>query len=96
MDTLHGILSNFFYYVESANDLTELQRWYKDFFRNNKKDLKSEHVCKSIEDIYGSILNNIEYVAHNFFKDVTPLDFVGDSIVEAANSGIKNESLSCS
>ena len=57
----------FFDYVESANELTELQRCYKEYFRNNKKDLKSEHVCKSIEDIYGSIINNIEYVARNIF-----------------------------
>ena len=96
LETLHGLLSKIFDHVESANELIELQRCYKEYFRNNKKDLKSEHVCKSIEDIYGSIINNIEYVAHNIFKDVTTLDFVGDSIVEAANSSIKNGSLSCS
>ena len=52
--------------------------------------------CESIEQVVLSIQNNLQFVAHCYFKDVCTFDFLGDSIVESANSGLKSGSLSVS
>ena len=47
-----------------------------------------------IEVVFSAIQNNVQYVAYCYFKDVCTFDFKGDSIVGAANSGLKTGSLS--
>ena len=39
--------------------------------------------------IINSIDNNLIYISHYYFKDVITFDYLGDSIAEAQNSGIK-------
>ena len=46
--------------------------------------------------VFSAIQKNFRFVAHCYFKDVCTFDLKGDSIVEAANSGLKGGSLSVS
>ena len=56
--------------------------------------MKSEQVLTSIEEIFRSINNNLQFDAHCYFINVCTFGFKGDSIVEAANSSYKSGSLS--
>ena len=69
---------------------------YNQYYQTIKHDLKSEHVCDSIEKVFLRIHNNLEYVAHCHFKSVGTLGFKGDSIVEASNSSYKHGGLAVS
>ena len=51
--------------------------------------MKSDYVTEAIDKIVISVKNKLEYVAHYNFMNVSTFGFLGDSIVEAANSGIK-------
>ena len=99
----HGILNNLksrvsdlFDYVETVDELNVAVNHYQKYYRSIKDDLQSEPACKSIENFFSSIQINFRFVAHCYFKDVCTFDFKGDSIVEAANSGLKGGSLSVS
>ena len=54
-----------------------------------KEELKSDHACTIIEEVALSIESYMKYLCHYEFIDVTTFDFVGDSIIEAANCGLK-------
>ena len=54
-----------------------------------KRKIKSDNTCKHIEEVSMSIKRNIEYLYHYKFIDVNTFDFVGDSIVETSNHGLK-------
>ena len=55
--------------------------------------MKSETLCEYIECIDTAMINNLPYIAHYHFIDVATLEFLGDSIVEGANSSVKNPKL---
>lgn len=69
---------------------------YNQYYQTIKSNLKSDHVCESIEKVFLRIHTNLKYVAHCHFKTVGPLGFKGNSIVESSNSGYKNGSLAVS
>ena len=56
---------------------------------NSSKILRSKVVYDNISTILESIENNLQYLCHAYFINLTTFDFLGDSIVEAANNGIK-------
>ena len=56
-----------------------------------KENIRSDPVCEAIEDIMLSISNNLKYIHHCYFKDVTTFDYLGDSIVEGSNTSIKDK-----
>ena len=58
---------------------------YQSYYNNVKKDLKSDSACEIIEEVARSIEINMKYLCNYHFIDVTTFDFLGDSIVEAAN-----------
>jgi len=94
LKVLKDKLSRLFDYVETSTELQYSINDYKHYYNNHKKQLKSEQVLKSIEDIFHSINNNVQFFAHCYFLNVCTFNFKGDSIVEAANSGFKSGSLS--
>ena len=51
--------------------------------------MKSDNVIEVIDKIVISVTNKLEYVAHYNFMRISTFRFLNDSIVEAANSGIK-------
>ena len=51
--------------------------------------MKGAYVQQEIEDIASSIETKFQYLCNFYFKDVTTFGFLGDRIVEAANSGLK-------
>ena len=55
--------------------------------------MKSDNVIEAINKIIMSVRNELKYVAHYNFMRISTFGFLGDSIVEAANSGIKSGSL---
>ena len=62
---------------------------YKSFYANNKMSFNNAALCEAIEDILISLDNNLRHFAHCYFIATTTFDFLGDSIAEAFNSGIK-------
>ena len=94
LKVLKDKLSQLFDYVETSTELKYSINDYQCYYNDHKKQLKSEQVLTSIEEIFHSINNNVQFVAHCYFINVCTFDFKGDSIVEAANSGFKSGSLS--
>ena len=86
---LRHMISKIFNYVESEREMNSTIKHYKHYFSIIKDSLKSEPACVSIEKIINAIDNNLLYISHYYFKDVTTFDYLGDSIAEAQNSGIK-------
>ena len=64
-------------------------RHYQRYYNSVKEDLKSDNTYLAIEKIAMSIERNMKYLRHYQSIDVTIFDFVGDSIVEAANCGLR-------
>jgi len=89
-------VSVLFDYVETVQELDVAFKHYHKYYHWVKKELNSMPACESIEQVVLSIQNNLQFVAHCYFKDVCTFDFLGDSIVESANSGLKSSSLSVS
>ena len=50
--------------------------------------MKSDHVTEAIVKIVISVQNKLEYVAHYNFTRISTFGFLGDSIIEATNSGM--------
>ena len=64
------------------------------YYNKVKCSLKNDYVTEAIENIVLSLENKLEYVAHYKFMSVSTFRFLGDSIVEAANSRMKCGSVS--
>ena len=58
-----------------------------------KVSLKSDNIIEAIDKIVMSITNKLEYITHYNFMRISTFGFLGDNIVEAANSGIKSGSV---
>ena len=78
-----------FNYPESENEMKMYLHHYQSYYNSVKKDIKSDHACEIIEEVAISIERNMKYLCHYHFIDVTTFDFVGDSIAEAKNCGLK-------
>ena len=83
-------VSRLFDYVESESEMKLCIKDYQLYYQSRKKSFNNEALCESIEKILKSIENNLSYLCHYYFRDITTFDFLGDSIAEAVNSGIKN------
>ena len=55
--------------------------------------MKSDNVIEVIDKIVIPVTNKLEYVAHYNFMRISTFGFLGDSIVEAADSGMKSGSV---
>ena len=62
---------------------------FDNYYKRIKDSLKSDHVTQAIEKIVISVKNKLQCVSHYNFMSVSTFGFLGYSIVEAANSGIK-------
>ena len=87
--TLQNKLERLFDYIETEEELKICINDYKGFYHNEKANFQNEALCTSIEDIFLSLECNLRHICHCYFKDVTTFDFLGDSIAEAFNSGLK-------
>ena len=96
LNILKQKVSNIFNYVDTVEELTTPVKHYYKYYKELKKDLKSDQACELIEVVFSAIQNNFQYVAYCYFKDVCIFDFKGGSIVEADNSSLKIGSLSVS
>ena len=94
--TLQTMLSDIFSYIETPAEMEMLWIHTVKYYASIRNVLRSDSCCESIDRIVLSLKNNMEYIAHYMFKHVTTFDFLGDSIAEAANSGIKNGSIAVS
>ena len=83
------MLTDIFEYVETEAEMNLTLNHFKRYYNSIKSQLQSLYALKEIEKISMSIENQLKYVCHCYFIDVTTFGFVGDSIAEAANSGIK-------
>ena len=90
---LFAMLGNLFDYVESKEEMICCMNHFHTYFKSIKTSLKSENVIEAIEKIVISVSNKLEYIAHYNFMRISTFGFLGDSIVEAANSGIKSGSV---
>ena len=81
--------SIFVYYPESEDEMKMCIHHHQRYYNSVNEELKSDHTCKSIGEVAMSIESNMEYLWHYKFIDVTTFDFVGDSIIEVSNSGLK-------
>ena len=70
--------------------------YYQSYYNSVKGDLKSDHACLAIDEVARSIETNMKYVYHYHFIDVTTFDFLGNSIVEVANCGLKRGDVAAS
>jgi len=85
-------VSRLFDYVETESEMNLCIKDYQLYYQSKKESFKNESLCESIEAILTSIESNLSYLCHHHFLNVTTFDFLGDSIAEAVNSGIKNGS----
>ena len=93
LKNLYNKMSTIFNYVETSKETTKTIDDYKAYYHSIKNTLKSETLCESVESIDIALVNNLPHIAHNHFIDVATLEFLGDSIVEGANSSVKNPKL---
>ena len=90
IDILLGMLTDLFDYVETEDEMKLTIKHFKRYYAKVKSQLKSEYVQQEVEAIALSIETNLSFICNCYFKDVTTFGFLGDSIVEAANSGLKS------
>ena len=88
--TLLLMLGDMFDYVESKDEMLCSFNHFDRYYKKVKCSLKSDYVTEAIEKIVISVKNKLQYVAHYNFMSVSTFGFLGDSIVEAANSGMKS------
>ena len=82
-------MSSVFNYVESNEELRNTITDYKRIYQYHKDSFSNDALCESIESIILSIDTQIKYISHSNFINITTFDFLGDSIAEAVNSGLK-------
>ena len=82
-------MSSIFDYLENIQELKMTIRDYKKYYSSHKQSFSNESLCESIESIILSIDTQLKYISHPNFLTTTAIDFLGDSIVEAVNSGLK-------
>ena len=87
------MLGDMFDYVESKDEMMCSFNHFDRYYKKIKHSLKSDYVTEAIEKIVISVKNKLQYVAHYNFMSVSTFGFLGDSIVEAANSGMKSGSV---
>ena len=78
-----------FDYVETKDEMMSSLNHFNTYYKKVKCSFKSGYVTEVIEKIVISVNNKLEYVAHYKFMSVSTFGFLGDSIVEAANSRMK-------
>ena len=59
------------------------------YYKKVKSLMRSDYIADAIEKIVISVKNKSEYVARYKFMSVSTFGFLGDSIIEASNSGMK-------
>ena len=90
---LFAMLGNLFDYVESKEEMTCCMNHFNIYYKKIQPSLKSDNVIEEIDKIVTSVSNKLKWVAHYNFMRISTFGFLGDSIVEAANSGIKSGSV---
>ena len=83
------MLRAMFDYIEIKDKMMPSLNHFHAYYKKVKCSLKSDYVTEAIENIVISIKSKLEYVTHYKFMSVSTFGFLGDSIVEAANSGMK-------
>jgi hypothetical protein len=61
---------------------------YEEYFNKVKGSL-GEHLTKEVEGAVGRVISNIGLVGSHNFQKVATMGFIGSSIVEGTNVGIK-------
>ena len=84
-----NMLSDLFDYVETEAEMYLTLKNFKRYYDSMKSQSNSEYIQKEIEYIAMSVETNLKYISNCYFIDVTTFVFLGDSIVEPANSGTK-------
>ena len=87
------MLGNLFDYVESNEEMICCMHQFNTYYKKIQPSLKSGNVIEAIDKIVMSVTNKLEYVAYYNFMRISTFGFLGDSIVEAANSGINRGQL---
>ena len=90
---LFAMLGNLFDYVESEEEMICCMNHFNIYYKKIQPSLKSDNVIEEIDKIVISVRNKLKWVAHYNFMRISTFGFLGDSIVEAANSGIKSGSV---
>ena len=78
-----------FKYIESEEEFNISYKMFVEYLNAHSNDI-GDVATESVNDLLSKIIGKKEYLLHYFFLDVTTFDFVGDSIVEAANYSLKN------
>ena len=84
-----NILSDLFEYVNTEAKMHLTLNHFKIYYNSVKSILKSEYIQTEVEYIELSIEKKLKYIFLYYFIDVATFGFLGDNIVEAANSPIK-------
>ena len=64
LKNLLPMLSYFYYYPESEDEMKICLRHYQHYYNIINEDLKSNRACNHIEEIVMSIESNMEYVCN--------------------------------
>ena len=88
-----AMLGNIFDYVESEEEMNGCMNHFQRYYKETNNKLKSEAVIEEIDDIVVSVRNQLKDVSHYNFMKISKSVFLGDSIVESANSALKSGSL---
>ena len=87
------MLGEVFDYVERKDEMMCSLNHFHIYHKKVKSSLKSDYTAEAIEKIVIYVKNKLWYVAHHKFMIVSMFGFLGDSIVEATNSGMKWDSI---
>ena len=83
------MLSSVSNYPENEDEIKLCLHHYQSYRNSVKEDLKIDYVCEAIDITARSIESNLDYLYHYQFIDVARFEFLGDSIIEAEDCGLK-------
>ena len=90
IDILLRMLIDLFGYAETNDETRLILNHVKRYYAKVKSQLKSEYARHKIEATALSIETQLKYLCNYYFKDVTTLGFLGNSIVELVNNGLES------
>ena len=83
------MILSFFNYPGSDIGIKLCFHHYQSYYNSVEEDLKIDDASSIIEVISRSLESNMEYLCHYYVIDVNIFIFLSDSIVEAANYGLR-------
>jgi len=88
MKTIQRWVYSWVYDIETEEEFMDSLRLYEKYFQS-LSDVLTDHLKREIKICVDRVISNIDKIGNHFFTRTVTLGFVGSSIVEGTNPGIK-------